>query len=165
MKYGYGYFAGVTVNYTSKLISFKLFARAIAQAKVLRWTWTIVDAKILCEKTSDDLVRMNQYRTVGSTVYVDYSPEKNFSASVCIYRPLLKFSTEQYRLGRWSYPIFLYVATLTFYVEPHITFHFDSSGEICTGEDKPLHLALEIRPNISFAVEAGVTGNLLVRSQ
>ena len=138
----------------------KLFGKAIARANLLRWSWNILHAEVLLEKTNIQ-VRRKVYFKVLNNVRANSDWTISWSDTSCATIPRRTTST-RYSLGRFSYRIFLYVATLTLYVQPHVQGHIDYQAEICASSSR-VRAYGSIGPRVTFTVTGGVTGNLLVR--
>ena len=155
IKLGAGYFLG----HHPTCPNVKAFAKAIAQANLLRWSWTILHAEALLEKTDSEL-RAKLYFKVNRNVFVDWSPTINYTTTFCT-----TFSrtvpSPRYNLPGVSYSIFVYVGTLTLYLQPYVQGHMDFRAELC-GNSTSLRALEEVGPRVSYTVEGGVTGNLLV---
>ena len=155
IKVGGGIFMGIN---NSSCPNFKAFGKVAAEANVLDWSWNIISGEVLLEKRNDSLYS-KLYFKVLSNVIVEYYNEYNFSDC---YRPLQTLYSKRYSLRRVSYSIFIYVGTLSFYIQPHVEAHLDSRQELCTN-GSGLSALVGIGPRISFIVEGGVRVNLLVR--
>ena len=66
LKLGAGFFLG----HHPTCPNIKAFAKAIVQANLLRWSWTILHVEALLEKT-DSQLRAKRYFRVNSNVHVD----------------------------------------------------------------------------------------------
>ena len=155
IKLGAGYFLG----HHPTCPNVKAFAKAIAQANLLRWSWTILHAEALLEKTDSEL-RAKLYFKINRNVLVDWSRTINYTTTFCS-----TFSrtvpSPRYNLPGVSYSIFVYVGTLTLYLQPYVQGHMDFRAELC-GNSTSLRALEEVGPRVSYTVEGGVTGNLLV---
>ena len=60
-----------------------------------------------------------------------------------------------------SYSVFVYVGTLTLYLQPNVQGHMDFQAELY-GNSTCLCALEEVSPRVAYTVEGGVTGNLLV---
>ena len=155
IKVGFGIFMGMN-RYCP---NFKAFGKVAAEANVLYWSWDLISAEVLLEKRND-ILHSKFYFKVLSNVLFDYNNEFNFNNC---YRPSPKsYSSNRYSLRRVSYRIFVYVGSLTLYIQPHVQGHIVSRRELCTN-GLGLGARVEIEPRISFTIEGGVTGSLLVR--
>ena len=134
----------------------KAFGKAIARANLLRWSWNILHAEVLLEKT-DSQVRAKLYFKLLSNVLIDRS---NATCTPSPSRTL--YSSRRYSLSRVSYSIFIYVGTLSLYLQPHVQAHLDFRTEYCVNLRR-LRAFAGIGPRLTFTVEGGVRGNLLVR--
>ena len=155
LKFGFGVFMGINPSCPI----FKAFGKVAAEANVLRWKWNIIHGEVLLEKNNDRLTS-KVYLKILSNVLINYKSVFNFKRC---YRPKQTlYSSKRYSPGRVSYKIFVYVGTLSLYIQPHIQAHLDSRQELCTNGLGISALA-GIGPRITFIVEGGVSGNLLVR--
>ena len=155
IKLGAGYFVGRHPTCPNV----KAFAKAIAKANLLRWSWTILHAETLVEKT-DSQLRAKVYFKLLSNVLVDWSRTININATYCT-TFLRTISSPRYNLPGVSYSVFIYVGTLTLYMQPRVQGYIDFKTELC-GNSTSLHVLNEAGPRLSYTVEGGVTGNLLV---
>ena len=152
IKVGAGFFVG----YHPTCRNLKAFGKAIARANLLRWSWNILHAEVLLEKT-DSQVRAKLYFKLLSNVLIDRS------RATCTPSPSRTlYSSRRYSLSRVSYSIFIYVGTLSLYLQPHIQAHLDFRTEYCVNLRR-LRAFAGIGPRLTFTVEGGVRGNLLVR--
>ena len=154
---GAGYFLG----YHPTSPNVKIFGKVIARANLLHWSWNIFHAEVLLEKTNTQ-VRRKVYFKVLNNVRANSDWTISWSGTSCAAIPRRTISTTRYSLGRYSYRIFLYVATLTLYVQPHVQGHIDARAEICANSSTVRAFG-SIGPRVTFTVTGGVTGNLLVR--
>ena len=137
----------------------KAFAKAIVRANLLRWSWTILHLEALLEKTGSH-VQTKLYFKINSNVLVDWSRTINYTTTFCT-NFSRTVSSPRYNLPGVSYSIFVYVGTLTLYLQPYVQGHMDFRAELC-GNSTSLHALKEAGPRLAFTVEGGVTGNLLV---
>ena len=156
IKLGAGYFVGRHPTCPNV----KAFAKAIAKANLLRWSWTILHAETLVEKT-DSQLQAKVYFKLISNVLVDWSRTININATYCT-TFLRTISSPRYNLPGVSYSIFIYVGTLTLYMQPRVQGYIDFKTELC-GDSTSLRVLNEAGPRLTYTVEGGVTGNLLVR--
>ena len=155
IKIGGGIFLGID-RYCP---NFKAFGKVAAEANVLDWSWDIISGEVLLEKRND-ILYSKLYFKVRSNVLIDRYNEFNFNNC---YRPSQTlYSSNRYSLPRVSYSVFVYVGTLTLYIQAHAQGHIDSRQELCTN-GLGLSALAGIGPRISFIVEGGITGSLLVR--
>ena len=157
LKLGAGFFVG----YHPTCPNLKVFGKAIVRANLLRWSWNILHAEVLLEKTNTQ-VRRKLYFKVLNNVHVDISSTISWSGTRCATIPRTTTSTPRYSLGRLSYSIFIYVARLTLSVQPHVQGHIDVQAELCASSRR-IRAFCSISPRVTFTVTGGVTGNLLVR--
>ena len=157
IKLGAGYFLG----YHPTCPNLKAFGKVTARAKLLRWSWNILHAEVLLEKTNTQ-VRRKLYFKVLNNVRADSSSTISWSGTSCATIPRTTTSTPRYSPGRLSYSIFIYVGTLTLYVQPHVQGHIDAQAELCASSRR-IRAFGSIGPRVTFTVTGGVTGNLLVR--
>ena len=154
LKVCVGYFLG----HHPTCPNIKAFAKAIVRANLLRWSWTILHLEALLEKTSSQ-VQAKLYFKINSNVLVDWSRTINYTTTFCT-----TFSrtvpSPRYNLPRVSYSVFVYVGTLTLYLQPYVQGHMDFRAELC-GNSTSLHALEEVGPRVAFTVEGGVTGNLV----
>ena len=139
----------------------KAFGKAIARANFLHWSWNIFHAELLLQKTSTQ-VHIQLYFKVLNNVLIDLSLTINCSDTSCATIPRRTVSTPRYYLSPYSYSIFVYVGTLTLYVQPHVQGHINARAEICASSSRVRAFA-SIGANVTFTVTGDVTGNLLVR--
>ena len=156
IKVGAGFFVG----YHPTCPNLKAFGKAIAQANLLRWSWNILHAEVLLEKT-DSQVRAKLYFKLLSNVLIDNSNATNTYACATTPSRTL-YSSRRYSLSRVSYSIFIYVGTLSLYLQPHVQAHLNFRTEYCVNLTR-LRAFAGIGPRLTFTVEGGVRGNLLVR--
>ena len=149
--------AGLFIGRHPTCPNFKIFGKAVAKATILRWSWNILHAEALVEKT-DSHVRIKLYFKLRSNVLVDYSS----TATNCATHRRTH-SSPRYSLGRYSYGVFIYVGTLTLYIQPRIQAHIDSRVELCTNS-RTLRAFAGIGPRLTFTVEGGVVANIAVSS-
>ena len=151
--------AGFFLGHHPTCPNIKAFAKAIVQANLLHWSWTILHVEALLEKT-DSQLRAKRYFRVNSNVHVDWDRTINYTTTFCT-----TFSrtvpSPRYNLPRVSYSIFIYVGTLTLYLQPYVQGHMDLGAELC-GNSTSLQAFGSIGLRVSYTVEGGVTGNLLV---
>ena len=157
IKIGAGVFMGVTPGCPN----FKAFQKVVVEANVLSKSWDIANAELLIEKRDEFLHAKLYFKFLGN-VLTDYNFESN---STYCYRPSQTlYSTSRHRLFRIKFRIFVYVASLSLYLQPHVQAHLDSRQEVCTNTTGWRISALAaIGPRISFDVEGGVRASLLVR--
>ena len=155
IKVGMGFFLGID-RYCP---NFKAFGKVAAEANVLNWSWDLINGEVLLEKRND-ILYSKLYFKVRSNVLTDRYNEFDFNNC---YRPSqILYSSNRYSLRRVSIRIFVYVGTLTLYIQPHVQGHIDSRQELCTN-GLGLSALAGIGPRISFTIEGGITGSLLVR--
>ena len=114
-------------------------------------------AEALVEK-ADSRVRGKLYFKLRSNVLID----NPFNPANCATLQRTLYSSPRYSLGRLSYSIFIYVGTLSLYLQPHVQAHIDFRSELCMNV-RSLRALAGIGPRLTFTVEGGVEGNLLVR--
>ena len=148
--------AGLFIGHHPTCPNLKVFGKAIAQANILWWSWKILNAEVLLEKTNSQL-RTKVYFKLLNNVLTDWS-----STSNCATLPITLYSSPRYSLPRVSYPVIVYVGTLTFYLQPRAQVHIDFQAELCVDTGR-VHTAVGLGPRFTFTVEGGITGNLLVR--
>jgi len=146
--------AGLFAGHHPPCPNFELFDKAIAKATVLSWSWNILHAEASVEKT-DSWVQGKLYFKLLSNVLIDSSNAANCDTQ-------RRYSSPRYSLGRLSYSIFIYVGTLSLYLQPHLRAHIDFRSELCSNV-RSLHASAGISPGLTFTVEGSVEGNLLVR--
>ena len=156
LKFCAGYFVG----YHPTCPNVKIFGKVIARANLLRWSWNIFHAEVLLEKTNTQ-VRRKLYFKVLNNVHANSDSTISWSGTSCA-TIAQTISTPRYNLPRSSYSIFLYVATLTLYVQPHVRGRIDARAEICANSSRVRAFG-NIGARVTFTVTGGVTGNLLVR--
>ena len=157
LKIGFGYFLG----YHPTCPNMKAFGKVIARANLLRWSWNILHAEVLLQKTNTQVQR-KLYFKVLSNVRADSSSTISWSGTSCATIPRRTTSTPRYSLPRLSYSIFIYVARLTLYLQAHVQGHIDAQAELCASSRR-IRAFGSIGPRVTFTVTGGVTGNLLVR--
>ena len=156
IKFGAGYFLG------HRCPNLKAFGKAIARAKLLRWSWNLLHAETLLEH-SNGQVRTKLYFKVLNNVLTDLSATVTWPGTNCATTPPRNlYSTRRYYLPGVSYSIFIYVGTLSLRLRPYVQAHIDSQSELCANS-RAIRAYAGIRPRLTFAVEGGVTGNILVR--
>ena len=156
IKFGAGYFLG------HRCPNLKAFGKAIARAKLLRWSWDLLHAETLLEH-SYGRVRTKLYFKILSIVLTDLSATVTWPGTNCATTPPRNlYSTQRYYLPGVSYSIFVYVGTLSLHLRPYVQAHIDLRSELCANS-KTIRAYTGIRPRLTFAVQGGVTGNLLVR--
>ena len=156
LKLGAGYFLG------DRCPNLKAFGKAIARANLLHWSWNLLHAETLLEN-SNGRVRTKLYFKVLSNVLTDLSATVTWPGTNCATTPpRTRYSTRRYYLVRVSYSIFIYVGTLRLYLQPYVQGHIDFQTELCSNSRR-IRAYAAIRPRLTFTVEGGVTGNLLVR--
>ena len=155
LKIGAGVFMGINPSCPN----FKAFGKVAAEANVLKWSWNIINGEVLLEKR-DNRLYSKLYLKIRSNVLINSYRVFNFKK--CYKPSQTLFSSNRYSLRRVSYSIFVYVGTLSLYIQPHVQAHLDSRQELCTN-GLGLSVLAGIGPRISFIVEGGVRGNLLVR--
>ena len=154
LKVGAGLFIG------HRCPNLKAFGKVIARANLLRWSWNILHAEVLLEKT-DSQVHAKLYFKVLSNVLIDLSNATSFSN--CTPTPSRTlYSSPRYSLPRVSYSIFIYVGTLSLYLQPHVQANIDFRTELCANSSTLRGFA-GIGPRLTLTVEGGVRGNILVR--
>ena len=153
IKIGAGYFAGKHPTCPN----FKLFGKAIVKATILSWSWDLLHAEALAEKTGSR-VRGKLYFKLRSNVVVD----NEFNPANCATLQRNLYSSPRFRLPRLSYSIFIYVGTLSLYLQPYVQARIDFQSELCSNV-RTLRVFAGIGPRLTFTVEGGVEGNLLVR--
>jgi len=104
-------------------------------------------------------VRGKLYFKLLSNVLIDSS---NPASNCAIIQRRTLYSSPRYSLGRLSYSIFIHVGTLSLYLQPHVRAHIDFQSELCMNV-RSLRALAGIGPRLTFTVEGGVQGNLLVR--
>ena len=156
IKFGAGYFLG------HRCPNLKAFGKAIARAKLLRWSWNLLHAETLLEHSYGQ-VRTKLYFKVLNNVLTDLSATVTWPGTNCATTPPRNlYSTRRYYLPGVSYSIFIYVGTLSLHLRPYVQAHIDSQSELCANS-RTIRAYAGIRPRLTFAVEGGVTGNILVR--
>ena len=156
IKIGAGIFMGVTPGCP---INFKAFRKVVVEANVLSKSWDIVNGEHLIESRNGFLHAKLYFNFLDNVRIND-----NFEGTSICYRPSQTlYSTGRHRLFRIQFRIFVYVATLSFYLQPHVEANLDARQEVCTTGSRISALAAAIGPRISFDVEGGVQANLLVR--
>ena len=152
--------AGLFIGHHPTCPNLKAFGKVIAQANLLRWSWDLLHAEVLLEKT-DSQVHAKLYFKVLSNVLIDLSNATSFSN--CTPTPSRNlYSSPRYSLPRVSYGIFIYVGTLSLYLQPHVQANIDFRTELCANSSRLRGFA-GIGPRLTLTVEGGVRGNLLVR--
>ena len=140
----------------------KAFGKAIARAKLLRWSWDLLHAETLLENSYGQ-VRTKLYFKVLSNVLTDLSATVTWPGTNCATTsPRNRYSTRRYYLPGVSYSIFIYVGTLSLHLRPYVQAHIDFQTELCANSVR-IRAYAAIRPRLTFAVQGGLTGNLLVR--
>ena len=139
----------------------KAFGKAVAQANLLRWSWNVLHAEALLEKTNSQ-VRAKVYFKVLSNVLTDLSATRDWSGTNCATTPpRTVYSSPRYSLPRLSYSVFIYVGTLTLYLQPHAQCHIDFQTELCAVSSSFRAFA-GISPRLTFTVEGSAQGSLAV---
>ena len=152
--------AGLFIGHHPTCPNLKVFGKAIARANLLRWSWNILHAEMLLEKT-DSQVRAKLYFKLLNNVLIDISNATNTSACATTPSGTL-YSSPRYNLPRVSYSIFIYVGTLSLYLQPHVRANIDFRTQLCVNLTTLRGFA-GIGPRLIFTVEGGVSGNILVR--
>ena len=156
IKFGAGYFLG------HRCPNLKAFGKAIARAKLLRWSWNLLHAETLLEH-SNGRVRTKLYFKVLNNVLTDLSATLTWPGTNCATTPPRnRYSTSRYYLPSVSYSIFIYVGTLSLRLRPRVQAHIDSQSELCANS-RAIRAYAGIHPRLTFTVVGGVTGNILVR--
>ena len=149
--------AGVFAGYHPTCPNLKAFGKAIAQANLLnKWSWNILHAEALLEKT-DSQLRMKLYFKQLDNVLTDWSSTIN-----CATPPMTVYSSPRISLPRLSYSVFIYVGTLTLYLQPHVQADVDFQANICD-DSTILRARAAIEPRFTFTIEGGVEGDISVR--
>ena len=157
VKFDAGFFTGISSNCSD----IKLFGKAAAKARILKWSLDIGRGEVLLEKRNDHLHAKVYFKFLNN-VLTDYNYEQTFNDC---YKPSeIMYSSPRYSLGSFSYSVFVYATTLTLYIRPLIQIRYSSSSEVCTNNKTLLHVYKEFNQHISFTVEGAVTADLLVRS-
>ena len=161
LKVGAGVFMGINPS----RISFKAFGKAAAKVKLLSWSWSLAKGEVLLEKL-DNRLRTKMYFSILNNVLTDLYYDTTFSSSLPTsyqYRPSpTVYATRRYSIPRVSVPIFIYIATLSFYLQPHIEARIESRREFDINGGELSALAA-IGPRITFIAEGGISADLLVR--
>ena len=154
--------AGLFLGHHPTCPNLKAFGKAIAQANLLHWSWNILHAEALLEKTNNSQVRAKLYFKVLSNVLTDLSATIDWSGTNCATTPPRSlYSSPRYSLPRLSYSLFIYVGYLTLYLQPHAQAHIDFQTELCANS-RSLRAIAGISPRVTFTVEGSVQGNLAV---
>ena len=153
IKLGAGFFLG----YHPTCPNLKVFGKAIAQANLLnKWSWNILHAEALLEKT-DSQLRMKLYFKQLDNVLTDWSSTIN-----CATPPMTVYSSPRISLPRLSYSVFIYVGTLTLYLQPHVQADVDFQANICD-DSTILRARAGVEPRFTFTVEGGIQADIAVR--
>ena len=153
--------AGLFIGHHPTCPNLKAFGKAVARANLLHWSWNILHAEALMEKT-DSRVRAKLYFKVLSNVLSDLSTTIDWSGTNCAtIPPRTVYSSPRYSLPRLSYRIPIYIGTLTLYLQPHAQGRIETRAELCASS-RSVRAFAAIGPRIIFTVEGGVVGNILV---
>ena len=80
----------------------------------------------------------------------------------CATPPMTVYSSPRISLPRLSYSVFIYVGTLTLYLQPHVQADVDFQANICD-DSTILRARAAIEPRFTFTIEGGVEGDISVR--
>ena len=149
--------AGFFLGYHPTCPNLKVFGKAIVQANLLnKWSWNILHAEALMEKT-DSQLRMKLYFKQLDNVLTDWSSTIN-----CATPPMTVYSSPRLSLPRLSYSVFIYVGTLTLYLQPHVQADVDFEANICD-DSTILRARAGVEPRFTFTVEGGIQADIAVR--
>ena len=116
-------------------------------------------AELLLEKT-DSQTRAKLYFKLLNNVLIDISNATNTFACANTTSGTL-YSSPRYNLPGVRYSIFIYVGTLSLYLQPHVRATIDFLTQLCVNL-RTLRGFAGIGPRLIFTVEGGVSANLLV---
>ena len=108
------------------------------------------------EKT-DSQLRMKLYFKQLDNVLADWSSTIN-----CATPPMTVYSSPRLSLPRLSYSVFIYVGTLTLYLQPHVQADVDFEANICD-DSTILRARAGVEPRFTFTVEGGIQADIAVR--
>ena len=151
--------AGLFMGHHPTCPNLKVFGKAVARANLLRWSWNILHAELLLEKT-DSQTRAKLYFKLLNNVLIDISNSTNTFACATTPSGTL-YSSPRYNLPGVRYSIFIYVGTLSLYLQPHVRATIDFRTQLCVN-NTTLRGFAGIGPRLIFTVEGGVSANLLV---
>ena len=150
--------AGIFAGYHPTCPNLKAFGKAIAQANLLnKWSWNILHAEALLEKT-DSQLSIKMYFKRLDNVLADWSSTIN-----CATPPMTVYSSPRISLPRLSYSVFIYVGTLTLYLQPHVQADVDFQANICD-DSTILRARAGVEQRFTFTIEGGVQGDITVRN-
>ena len=150
--------AGIFAGYHPTCPNLKAFGKAIAQANLLnKLSWNILHAEALLEKT-DSQLSIKMYFKRLDNVLADWSSTIN-----CATPPMTVYSSPRISLPRLSYSVFIYVGTLTLYLQPHVQADVDFQANICD-DSTILRARAGVEPRFTFTIEGGVQGDITVRN-
>ena len=72
------------------------------------------------------------------------------------------YSSPRISLPRLSYTVFIYVGTLTLYLQPHVQADVDFQANICD-DSTILRARAGVEPRFTFTVEGGIQADIAVR--
>ena len=152
--------AGLFMGHHSTRPNLKVFGKAIAQAKILCGSWTILHAEALLEKTNSR-VRAKVYFKLLNNVLVDWSLSVGWSVTDCAnIPPRAPYSSPRYSLPRVSCGVHIYGGSLSLNLQAHVQARIETRAEICANSRRVRAFAA-IGPRVTFTVQGGVTGNLV----
>ena len=156
MKIIRGLFAGVS-NHCDKI---KVFGRIHVRCRILKYVRTLADAKLELRVTTTT-ANFIAYVRFGSNTLLNTHETRRISNCFKITKNVVNYRRLLYR---FQYPIFVYVGTLSLYVNVYCQFNLNINSNTCIGRTgTEVSGALgAISPSVGLTVEGGVTGNLLV---
>ena len=154
--------AGVFGGISNDCNNIKVFGRVVAKFTVLSRSCTFVDILVNLRKTSTNIEGCVYANIFGNTL-VDYSRSYALTSLQC-YNYQRQFLNQRYPILRFSYPVYVYVATISFDVEVHGTLRGSLNAQIC-GQTAQTELATGnagFTGAVGVSVSGGITANLLV---
>ena len=141
----------------SALGDYKVFGRAQAVGHAFGKTKTAVDVLVLREKTSTSASTKLFVEIVGK-VLISVNENSKFTECHSYSRSLYE---RRYTLFDFGIPIFVYVATIRFYLAGHIRLSSDLDLEFCK-KSNSVTAAAGLVTTLTMELEAGASANLLV---
>jgi hypothetical protein len=141
----------------SALGDYKVFGRAKAVGHAFGKTKTAVDVLVLREKTSTSASTKLFVEIVGK-VLISVNENSKFTECHSYSRSLYE---RRYTLFDFGIPIFVYVATIRFYLAGHIRLSSDLDLEFCK-KSNSVTAAAGLVTTLTMELEAGASANLLL---
>ena len=153
--------AGLFMGHHRTRPNLKVFGKAVARAKLLCRSWTVLHAEALLEKT-DTRVRAKLYFKLLNNVLVDWSRSVSWSGTNCAtLPPTTVYSSPRYSLPRISCGISIYGGSLSLNLQAHAQARIETRAELCANSRRVRAFAA-IGPRVTFTVQGAVTGDLFV---